>query len=186
MATIALFKWLNARPSAARRTGRTGPRRLARAARRRLGEGVCLLRRALRLAESGRRHRCGRHVPAVLRRRRDDRRHVHQASDGCRSRSGFTISTLATSTRRRSARRRGGGQILSGPTAVPGGSLDRPVHGPAGRHLRARGKAEPQRHRIFRARRIARSVATFVSAPGVQNMSPETLQPLVWGAKADG
>ena len=103
MATLALFKWLNPGQAAARRAGHTGPRGLARIARRRLGEGVRFLRRAFWLAKSGRRHRCDGHVSAVLRRRADDRRHVHQASDGAGSRSGFTISTSATSTRRRSA-----------------------------------------------------------------------------------
>jgi predicted enzyme related to lactoylglutathione lyase len=51
-----------------------------------------------------------------------------------------------------------GGMFTKPPMEPVRRQLDRPVHGPAGRHLRARGKAEPQRHRIFRARRIARSV----------------------------
>ena len=88
------------RPGATGGAERTGPRRLARAAGRRLGEGVCFLRRHLWLAKSGRRCRSGGHIPTVLRRRRDDRRHVHQACRWCRSPTGSTTSTSATSTRR--------------------------------------------------------------------------------------
>ena len=61
--------------------GRTGPRRLARTARRRLGAGMGFLRRPFRLAERGRRGRRDGHVSALLGRRADDRRHVHQARD---------------------------------------------------------------------------------------------------------
>ena len=57
MATLALLKGLQPDQAAARRAGHTGPRRLARTARRRLGEGVRFLRRAFWLAKSGRRHR---------------------------------------------------------------------------------------------------------------------------------
>ena len=51
----------------------------------------------------------------------------------------------------------GGGQILDGPIEVPGKRWIVPMHGSSGRHLRAGGKTQPQRHRIFRARRITQS-----------------------------
>jgi len=47
----------------------------------------------------------------------------------------------------------GGGQILDGPIEVPGKRWIVPMHGSSGRHLRAGGKAQPQRDRLFRARR---------------------------------
>ena len=100
MATIALFKWLTPGQDGQDRPAElehAGPRRLARAARRRLGEGVGFLRRAFWLAESGRRHRRDGHVPAVLRRRADDRRHVHQASDG----AGAVLALLLQRRRHR-------------------------------------------------------------------------------------
>ncbi len=51
----------------------------------------------------------------------------------------------------------GGGQILDGPIEVPGKRWIVPMHGSSGRHLRAGRKAQPQRHRIFRARRVTQS-----------------------------
>ena len=77
MATLALFKWLKPGQEQPAELEHAGPRRLARAARRRRGEGVGFLRRAFWLAKGGRRHRRDGHVSAVLRRRADDRRHVH-------------------------------------------------------------------------------------------------------------
>ena len=102
-ARLALFKWLKPGQEQPAELDATGPRRLARVARRRLGKGVGFLRRAFWLAKSGRRYRRDGHVSAVLRRRADDRRHAHQAPDDPGSPFGFIISTSATSMRRRSA-----------------------------------------------------------------------------------
>ena len=87
------------RPGAIR-AGRAGPRRLARAARRRLGTVAGLLSRAVRLAESRRRCRGDGHLSAVFRRRGDDRRHAHQAF-------GNPGPFLALLFQRRRPRRRG-------------------------------------------------------------------------------
>ena len=94
--------------------------------------------------------------------RADDRRHVHQACDGARP-------VLALLLQHRRHRR--GGEAREGrwrpdprgPDRSAGRQMDRPMHGPSGRHLRAGGKAEPQRYRIFRARRLARSLAVFLT-----------------------
>ena len=158
MATIALFKWLDGGQEQPADTERTGPRRLARAARRRLGEGVGLLQPS---CSAGRKR-----TPTPARSARiscsppEDRR-----SAACSPSLPmepvpfwlyyFNVGDIDEAVKRVKA---GGGQILDGPIEVPGTAMDRPLHGPSGRHLRAGGKAEPQRHRIFRARRVARSV----------------------------
>src|SRR5262249_39208269 len=64
---------------AARRGGCPGPGRLARIARRPLRTGFRFLQRAVRLAESGIREQRGRHVSAVLGRRRNHWRHDDKA-----------------------------------------------------------------------------------------------------------
>ena len=79
-------------------------------------------REAFRLAEGGRRHGADGHLSAVLRRRADRRRHVHQACRWCRSRSGSTTSTSATIDAAAERVKAGGGKILDGPVEVPGGS----------------------------------------------------------------
>ena len=82
MATIALLKWLTpgqGQPAALSAPGRVGWHELLAAD---WEKAFAFYARAFWLAKSGRRHRRGGHVSAVLRRRRDDRRHVHQASDG--------------------------------------------------------------------------------------------------------
>src|ERR1700694_3488776 len=81
MVSLALVTGLKPRPPAPRRAGQAGARRLARIARRRRREGVCLLSGDLWLAEGGDRNRCDGDLSIVRRRRPDDRRHVHQTSD---------------------------------------------------------------------------------------------------------
>ena len=103
MATLALVKGLKSGQAPVRRARRAGARGLARVACRRLGDGVRFLRRAIWLAKSRQPCRRDGHVSGVLRRRGDDRRHVHQACRHCRCPSGFTISTSTTSRRRQSA-----------------------------------------------------------------------------------
>ena len=102
-----------ARPAAAR-AGRAGPRRLARTARRRLGAGLGLLRRPFRLAEIGCRNQRDRHVPTLLGRRADDRRHVHQAPDD----PGSLLALLF----QRRRHRRDGAARQGGRRPHPGGS----------------------------------------------------------------
>ena len=78
----------------------------------------------------------------VLRRRRDDRRHVHQAAGG----AGPLLALLLQRRRHRC-----GGEAREGrrrpdpqrPGRSAGRKLGGPMHGPAGRHFRATGKAEP-------------------------------------------
>jgi predicted enzyme related to lactoylglutathione lyase len=65
----------------------------------------------------------------------------------------FNISDIGTAAKRVEA---GGGQILYGPTARAGRRLDRALHGPSGRHIRAPGQAQSRGYRLFRVRRIGR------------------------------
>ena len=77
---------------------------------------------------------------------------IHQACD-IAAPFWLYYFTSATSRQRRSAWRPCGGQILYGPSA--GRRLDRPLHGPSGRHIRAAGQAQPQSYRIFYFERVA-------------------------------
>ena len=67
----------------------------------------------------------------------------------------FNIDDVQAAAKRVEA---GGGQILYGPTRSAGRRLDRPLHGPSGRHIRAAGQAQAAKllDILFRARRIAR------------------------------
>ena len=98
--------------------------------------GVRFLRRAIWLAKSRQPYRRDGHVSGVLRRREDDRRHAHQACD-------IAASLLALLFQHR--RRPSGGEARGswrGPNPVwpdcsAGRRLDRPLHRPSGRHIRA-------------------------------------------------
>ena len=103
MATLALFKWLKPgreQPAELGTPGGVGWHELLAADWEKAWAFYSELFGWQKVG--GRRRRDG-HVSAVLRRRADDRRHVHQACDWRRYPSGFTTSTSATSTWRRSA-----------------------------------------------------------------------------------
>ncbi len=160
-ATSGVAQGAETRRSAARRAGQTRARGLARVARRRLAEGVCFLRRAFRLAE--------RPTPKPVRRTPIScSPPAGRRSAACspsvrssRSHSGFFTSMSTTSTRPRSASKSGGGQIMRGPARNARRQLDRPMHGPPGRRVRAAGKAKPGSYRARAGSRLVHRVGRF-------------------------
>jgi uncharacterized protein len=103
-------------------TRHSGTCRLARAARRKRGSRVRLLRRLVRMDE-GRvvRHGSDGHLPALRHGRRTGRRHDDEAR--VHARTLLALLLQCRGDRRRGGARMGrGGQILNGPHQVPDGS----------------------------------------------------------------
>ncbi len=142
-------------------------------------QGVCLLQRTVRLAEGRSRSRLGDAVSVVLRRRRDDRRHVQQAPEG----SGSILAVLFQCRRYRRRRRARGKQpaaeVFEGPLELPGGGWIARCRDPQGAAFALQGKTKPGWHRPsagFGSRLVHRVGRHFIArqAGGQQAARQET------------
>ncbi len=146
-ATLALVEGLRAGQTEAGRAGRAGTRRLARVARRRPEQGVCLLRRAFRLAEGGRRDRPVAVLSAVS-------RPAGRRSAACSTKRAsepvpfwlyyFNVDDIDVALRRRED---GGGRVFEGPLELPGGSWIARCIDPQGAAFALQGKRSQDAHR---------------------------------------
>ena len=154
---LGVLKWLMPRPQPAApdTPGEIGWHELM--ARRRSGR-LRLLSCVVRMAESRERTRSGGDLPALLRRRRNDRRHARASRRSAPSALWlhyFNVGDIDAAVKRATA---GGGQGSPRPDCGPRRQMGRAMHGPARRGVRDDGTAQAGPGRLFQARRGGRSV----------------------------